>query len=796
VIISRVLIRFYKSFNFDYLRQTDARYKAAPWDRTPGGFDYPFVDVPLESSITAIVGANESGKTQLLRAIKHALTGEHIAPEDFCRYSEFFVVNDAMALPDFGLELTSLSPEDIAVLQTASGTDQVSDETASFRYFRFGDGRTAIYWPTSSGWIGTEDTDLTGLESRFPQPFEINSSVPLPDDVPLEFLADPAAGEQISSRSQRQRLERAIVNLAPTMLDQLQGPKKNAVEIIREALGIRDEPAEVSAEELAQRRLADDLLSKVTGLPRSTFRELLRSIDQRKDGHTQAILARINRDLENALNLQRYWTQDKNFRVVVGLSGRDLTFTIVDRTDTEYLFDERSQGLKYFMSYFVQYLAHDHPAGQSEILLMDEPDAYLSSQAQQDLLRILHEFAHPLDPSTPPVQVAYVTHSPFLLDKNHSERIRVIERGDGEEGARVVRNVSKNHYEPLRSALGNFVAETTFIGTCNLMVEGAADQVLLAAVSTWLRGQGVDGPETLDLNTVTLVPAGSASHVPYMTYLARGLDEERPAVVVLLDSDKPGDDAKELLLKKLPGIPRLINPAFILQVGDVIEDSHDSIEMEDLVPMEILLAGATEYAGVYLEQSDVDAIGELTPSDVAQGEVESAFDALERAGQAACGGALHLDKVGLARSIANVLNGSVRRPTVISGDGEAALKRNFMRLFAAINDRQRRAITEESESRNRAVLKRYTKRFVDNYSKGSPPRHVAKRLLDTIEDALDSTVTPDHLWLELRRLRADHKLDEDLSLPIPDLEELIHSIKALPYLERRSVQVGESLGGP
>ena len=42
------------------------------------------------------------------------------------------------------------------------------------------------------------------------------------------------------------------------------------------------------------------------------------------------------------------------------------------------------------MSYYVQLLAHEFPPdGRTEILLMDEPDAYLSSQGQQDLLRIL-----------------------------------------------------------------------------------------------------------------------------------------------------------------------------------------------------------------------------------------------------------------------------------------------------------------------------------------------------------------------------------------------------------------------
>lgn len=60
----------------------------------------------------------------------------------------------------------------------------------------------------------------------------------------------------------------------------------------------------------------------------------------------------------------------------------------------------------------------------------------------------------------------------------------MLEKGTDDEGTRVVNDASKNHYEPLRSSFGAFVGETTFIGNCNLMVEGLADQILLAGCST------------------------------------------------------------------------------------------------------------------------------------------------------------------------------------------------------------------------------------------------------------------------------------------------------------------------
>ena len=112
----------------------------------------------------------------------------------------------------------------------------------------------------------------------------------------------------------------------------------------------------------------------------------------------------------------------------------------------------------------MQLLAHRPPKdNQSEILLMDEPDAYLSNQGQQDLLKILERFARPEDGSRCD-QIVYVTHSPFLINRNTGERVRVLDKGVTDEGTRVVKDVARNHYEPLRSSLGVFVAETSFIG--------------------------------------------------------------------------------------------------------------------------------------------------------------------------------------------------------------------------------------------------------------------------------------------------------------------------------------------
>jgi hypothetical protein len=458
-----------------------------------------------------VVGANESGKSHLLSAIEKGLTGEGLSRNDFCRYSDFYTVEAGKwRWPDFAFEWTDLSAQEEDSIQKACGTS--SANISRFVLFRKNRTRLTVYLPDGQrGYacypINEDHQNL--VETCLPSPLRINSNVALPDSVPIRWLADigeedtPAPFEQMS----RKRRFGFFENLAKVFnhsdwFKDSQTVKQQADSIastmntVISASEASDESAEKGISQ--EVRLAQKLIFDVAGIDRAAIADLYRALKTGDDGHANGLVQRINRHLAARLNLPKWWTQDRDFQLRLSPRDHDLVFTICDRTGTEYSFNERSDGLKYFLSYYVQYRAHKPSERNSEILLMDEPDAYLSSRAQQDLLKIFRAFSEP-DTEKPPIQVMFVTHSPFLIDKNHGERIRVLEKGKGDEGTRVVRDVSRNHYEPLRSAFGAFVGETAFIGTCNLVVEGGADQILLAGIAAFLQSRGVPASETLDL---------------------------------------------------------------------------------------------------------------------------------------------------------------------------------------------------------------------------------------------------------------------------------------------------------
>jgi predicted ATPase len=811
MLLKTVFVRFYKSFNFDYLRKHHRNAQAKPWEYL-GSLWYPYVRIPIESKVTTVVGANESGKSHLLSAIEKGISGRGIEREDFCRYSQFFTVNAGKMLwPDFGFEWHGLSDNEKQKLRTYFGLQARIQFDRCF-IFRANNSHLTMYVPKEDNSYSRFElkqeygTDLAGL---MPAAFQIDSKIALPESVPIRFLAEdatPQADIQFErlERDSRIQVLRALeaLNLgwfadpttvvqsapqiAPTMQTILNGLQQDSFNTVRKDI-------------IASRKLAHDLMRKVAKIDPAAFGELLRAIKGGREGYVNGIIQQINNSLATSLNFPQVWVQDKDFALTVSPREHDLVFTIRDRTGTEYSFNERSSGLRFFLSYYIQYLAHESRPDGSEILLMDEPDAYLSSQAQQDLLRIFEAFATP-NPSRAPVQVVYVTHSPFLIDKNHAERIRVLEKGVGDEGTRVVRDAAKNHYEPLRSAFGSFLGETAFIGNCNLMVEGIADQILLAGLASHLRSRGASSLETLDLNNITIVPTGSASHIPYMVYLARGRDIEKPAVIVLLDSDKSGDEARARL-QRGPNRRTLLKNDHILQLGEIVADLNRSdgvnrtdrvIEIEDLVPLPILLSAARKYIIEICDGSEEDSESLTLDSLEAQRTGDrSAFDALEACFATAPSGAYHIDKVGLARLIIDVVRNSTKDSQREENPQEfQEFERRMKILFRRLQSMQRSAMREVATER----ISRRVDRAKNSFLRDHPER--AKRedallLFEELESTLDNSKESDAVSSELKQLRRDFELETNIGDSIADYERFRNRLEAVSYAGRIASQEPE-----
>jgi predicted ATPase len=804
--LKTVFTRFYKSFNYDYLRKNHPTARPDPWDMIGDAF-YPYVRVPIDPKITTVVGANESGKSHLLSAIEKGVSGTGIKSEDFCRYSQFFAVREGeIRTPDFGLEWFMLSESEKSKIRTICNVTGGADIDRFF-LFRTSGGEATIYLDGPNGY--TRHPVANAFPPEFlPRTFQINSQVALPESVSIRELIhgpDNASGTVAIGRTGRFALLDAFRGLVghDGWFASAQTVQQSAAQIYPAMAPIARYLTESSAAvakdremKVAQVQLARDLIIKVARIAPQALEQLQSAIREGSDGHANGIVEKINAALAARLNFPRFWIQDRDFSLIVSPREYDLVFTIRDRTGTQYAFKERSSGLKFFLSYYIQYLAHEARPPETEILLMDEPDAYLSSQAQQDLLKVFAAYAMP-EGSRPAVQVIYVTHSPFLIDKNHAHRIRVLEKGSGDEGTRVVRDVSRNHYEPLRSAFGAFVGETTFIGNCNLIVEGPADQVLLAGAAMHLRSRGAPESETLDLNRLTIVPAGSAAQIPYLVYLARGRDMERPAVIVLLDSDTAGNQAMKDLKRGGPRNRELLRPQYATQVGSLLDEDASirtasgsaPVEIEDLVPLALCVAAARAYAAQFwgAERGLIDAI----TADAIKAKIKpgaSIYDALT-ACVAALGSDMHIDKTGFARAVIDSLpltaaEGGHQNPV---SDEVVQFEVNMKALFRRLRHMQHASEREMGADRVANKVERLKRNFLQDHP-DQATREQAALFLRDIEDALDESLESDAARDVARALKRDFSLGENILSLVGDFPSFKDKLEQLKYAGKLATQ--------
>lgn len=773
--------RFYKSFNFDHARKLDDRVERQPWE-TFRERVYPYVTVEFDPRITTIVGANESGKSHLLGVIRKAITGNGIEQRDLCRYSPFFgVARGQRCWPHVGVGWDDVSEEEAAKVANILG---ISGSTFQrFLMFREEPTKLTVWTPGSESFVRHElSPEATQqLEKVVPRPFEIDSEIALPNSVPFSFLeSGKDAPTAAYSRHLVEQMLDAITDLRPFLTGGAPSVQQNAQKFVNSLGGLAQPMAsQLKDKELKSLELGRSLLLKLGEIDPNSLVELSHAIDQQQDGYVGGLLDAVNQQLERRLNFKRYWVQDRDFSLKVATRDRELVFVISDRTGTVYTFSERSSGLRYFLSYLIQAQVHRPSSSRESILLMDEPDTYLSAEAQQDLMRVFRDLAEP-GADIEPIQVVYVTHSPFLLDKNHSERIRVLEKGTGFDGTRVVPNVSRNHYEPLRSAFGAFVGESAFVGSVNLLVEGASDQILLAGAANLirLRSPGILD-DTLDLNRMVIVPSGSAQEIGYTVYRIRGQGADKPPVVALLDGDAVGIKAKKDFSDD-KRLRKLIEPENILdlkQLGEDIAGWPAEPAIEDLVPV------ALAHRAVELVIEDVTKFREGDAPEIPLTAIEAEIakggrmlDAINREVTRHNG---RIEKIAFAKA---VIEACRDRDSKVQPAIEIFLDRMRV-VFRAVNEAVRRATDDAANKKLETLVAERVGLFkIDN------PDHATREqvgiLLRQIEAQMDESVEADAIRNAIVPLRRDYLLHEELATRVHDYATLLEKLDGLRHAYR------------
>lgn len=249
-----------------------------------------------------------------------------------------------------------------------------------------------------------------------------------------------------------------------------------------------------------------------------------------------------------------------------------------DKRPEEIELEGRSTGLQWFLSFYLVFLVERANVHEGAILLLDEPGLSLHPIAQRDLSK----FFNGLSTDN---QLIYTCHSPFLVDPDRLDRVRkVYVAPDGTTKATA--NLAEGNADgsqrgsayAVHAALGLSVAESLLLGCVPIIVEGPSDQHYLTAIKNVLIAAGRLSPG----RELIFPPAGGTKGVRTVASILAGRDEELPAV--FLDSDTHGRSAAESLRNGLYAD----RPDLVIQVESLVDMPNS--EIEDLIPREILVS--------------------------------------------------------------------------------------------------------------------------------------------------------------------------------------------------------------
>lgn len=268
--------------------------------------------------------------------------------------------------------------------------------------------------------------------------------------------------------------------------------------------------------------------------------EIKQAFEDPIDGSKRNIQNKIERKIRSNIEerFNNFYKQEK-IEFQIGFDYR--VFKIYISTDDNVMdLSERSNGLRWYLSLFVDILSCDYKE-TSVVYLLDEPGVYLHVNAQKELLELFSRLAEKEN------QVIYTTHSPYMIDSSNILNVRAIEK-DKNGKTRIFKNAYNQNLSkeskmetlsPLVKAIG---ADLKFnIGPAsenNLITEGISDYMYLKALFNYLKIN----------NSPNIIPSAGVSNINRIVSILIGWGCD---FKVLLDYDKAGYEEYKALINKL-----------------------------------------------------------------------------------------------------------------------------------------------------------------------------------------------------------------------------------------------------
>jgi len=161
--------------------------------------------------------------------------------------------------------------------------------------------------------------------------------------------------------------------------------------------------------------------------------------------------------------IRTVWSQEPTVEVKLSVNGKVLYIDISDSTTVLDTPESRSLGFRWYLSFCINFLAQTKESSTNEyIFLIDEPGIHLHPAGQKDLVKVLESLSLKN-------QVIYTTHSPFMINREYPERVRLVTKS--KEGTHIDCEAYRQNWKPLRKSIGLMIGDLFFFSDNSLILE-------------------------------------------------------------------------------------------------------------------------------------------------------------------------------------------------------------------------------------------------------------------------------------------------------------------------------------
>ena len=293
------------------------------------------------------------------------------------------------------------------------------------------------------------------------------------------------------------------------------------------------------------------------------------------------------------------WTQ-KKVKFHIEIDGPTLNIFAEDDTiGMPVRLHRRSSGFRWHVSFAWKFTHASRGQYTGCILLLEEPGIHLHYSGQRDLLEVFQRLS---ELNT----ILYTTHLASMVDPAYPERVRIVETK--ENHSTVKKGVVSNQRAPMaviELSLGLAGDLSGLLGTRQtLIVEGGDDALILHKLSGILRGEGK--PYLSD--RIYLWPARGAPKTPMYAAFAVGQSWDSG---VLLDTDQEGQAAKkkidELVLKEVAAEQQI--RFRVLMLGNAAGIKKTDAAIEDVFDDQFYIDCVNAAFGIAIKEADLPVDG-------------------------------------------------------------------------------------------------------------------------------------------------------------------------------------------